>query len=210
MKMKEQFIKWLIMPAAGFMYQLWFFTVRKKNQTPVPAEPNILAFWHQDIFIAIGFIARHYRGKKIAALVSASGDGDYLARILKSLEIESIRGSSTTGSVKAYWSCLRALKENNILMITPDGPKGPAKKIKPGLAELARHSAKPVNLLRFDYSLCRRLNSWDRFIIPLPFSSVRITLSDPIVFTREDAGTQKITQTMEDYLNGHTAGTGMA
>ncbi len=192
------------------MYKLWFFSIRKKTHRPVPAAPQILAFWHQDIFIAIGFIAHYYRSRNIVALVSASRDGDYLARILKSMGIASIRGSSTTGSVEAYWKCLRALNENNILLIAPDGPKGPAKKIKPGMAELSRHSTKPVHLLRFDYSLCRRLNSWDCFIIPLPFSSVHITVSDPIVFTREDAGTQKNSQTMEDFLNGHTAGTGMA
>ena len=193
------------------LYRIWFLFVRKKIRINHTLEPSVIAFWHRDIFMAISIVKLMYVPEKTAALVSPSLDGDYLAWILRRLGYKVIRGSTSNKSVQAVWESIRYLRDGYSLMITPDGPKGPAKKIKPGLTVLSTVSQKPLQMIRFSYSGCWSMNSWDRFILPKPFSESSVTFS-PILYpaqmeSHQDNGTTL--KHMEDFLNGLTPDSAM-
>ncbi len=189
----------------GFpVYRLWFLTIRKRYPGIRLEMPAVIGFWHCDIFMAIGCIPFMTEPEKTAALVSPSRDGDYLTLFLKRLRYHVIRGSSSSGSVPGLWESLRQLRSGISLMITPDGPKGPHQSIKPGIIELSRMSGCPVRLMHFRYSHCWRLKSWDRFVIPKPFSECIITVSPPVYAQNfaDENSQNRILQTMEDLLHG--------
>jgi hypothetical protein len=206
MKIKYFIIKWFIISIGCTVYRLWFGSVHKQIKFPCFNEPSIIAFWHQDIFMAIGCIAKYSNPKIITALVSPSHDGDYLALILKSLDFQVLRGSSSSDSIAAIWGSLQHLRSGLSLMITPDGPKGPALQIKPGLINLSRLTRCPIRLIHFHYSRRWRLNSWDHFIIPKPFSRCVVTASQPITMDNPDHDSNRLypKQPMEDFLNGYS------
>lgn len=193
------------------LYRIWFLFVRKKIRINHPLVPSVIAFWHRDIFMAISIVRTMYVPEKTVALVSPSLDGDYLAWILRRLGYKVIRGSASNKPVQALWESIRHLRDGYSLMITPDGPKGPSKKIKPGLAVLSTVSQKPVQMIRFNYSGCWRLKSWDRFILPKPFSECSVTFS-PVLYpvqieSHQDNDTAL--KHMEDFLNGLTPDSAM-
>jgi lysophospholipid acyltransferase (LPLAT)-like uncharacterized protein len=207
MKIKYFIIKWFIISVGCTLYRLWFRTVHKQITSLGFKEPSLIAFWHQDIFMAIGCISTYSNPNEITALVSPSHDGDYLTLILKSLDFQVLRGSSSSGSIQAIWGSLRNLRSGLSLMITPDGPKGPALQIKPGLIILSHLTSRPVRLIHFHYSGCWRLKSWDQFIIPKPFSQCTVTVSQPIVINNPDMNFSQpeSKQEMEDFLNGYSS-----
>ena len=109
-------------------------------------------------------------------LISLSPDGQFLARAMARLGFPAIRGSSANkdkadrakGGTQALRDGLRQLKSGG-LAITPDGPRGPAGVMAPGLPTLARMSGVPVLLIGVSCHPAIRLNSWDRAVLPLPF-----------------------------------------
>jgi lysophospholipid acyltransferase (LPLAT)-like uncharacterized protein len=136
----------------------------------------IMAFWHCKLFL----MTHAYRGKRLAAMISRHFDGELIARTVKLMGRESVRGSSTRGGSEALRAGLRWLRDEGDLSITPDGPKGPARAIKPGVLELARLSGAPAFPMSLAYSRCRRLKSWDRFEVPYPFGRVCIGYGEPL------------------------------
>lgn len=136
----------------------------------------VLAFWHQTMLIA-WFINRD---KKFAALTSKSKDGDLLAKQLKHWKYEVVRGSSTKGGDVALAIMIDLAKNGYSVAITPDGPRGPANKFKAGAVITAKKSNVPLVLMGIGIKSKKRLNSWDKFQVPNPFSEVQIIFSDPI------------------------------
>ena len=104
-------------------------------------------------------------------MVSSSEDGEFVARILKRQGHEAFRGSTTRGGIKALSALIKKLKEKQrVSIIIPDGPQGPRFKVKLGIIILARETGYPI--LPFSYSAKRMkvFASWDRFILPYPFT----------------------------------------
>jgi hypothetical protein len=124
----------------------------------------ILAFWHDQLFL----MAKGYRGPGAAVMISASKDGELIARTMDYFGIGSIRGSSTRGGRAAFREMLALAKEPLDLVFTPDGPKGPRHRVKEGVAQLARLTGRPVVPMAFACSRGHRFASWDRFLLPLP------------------------------------------
>lgn len=90
-------------------------------------------------------------------------------------------GSSTRGGVRAYLQLLQLLSKGSSVCITPDGPRGPAREVKSGIVHLAQRSGCLLVPMGLAVSRQRRLRSWDRTLLPLPFGRVVITLGEPIV-----------------------------
>lgn len=174
------------------LYRLWFASLRLKSEQKAGNLPAIVAFFHQDIFTAIGWMARYHKG--YYALVSPSRDGDYLSIILRLLGFGLIRGSSETEPVHGMWKSLQILREGNGLLIAPDGPRGPAGKVKDGVLHLAAICGAPIYVLTISYRRYRRLKSWDRFVLPLPFSRCELKLSEPMfICNARDRETTRLT-----------------
>jgi lysophospholipid acyltransferase (LPLAT)-like uncharacterized protein len=136
----------------------------------------ILAFWHRHLLL----MPYAYRGKRISVLVSQSGDGELIARTVARLGIDSSRGSSSRGGVAGMRSLLRKAAEGWDIAFTPDGPKGPASEVQPGVILAAAATGLPIVPVAVAATRGKRLKSWDRFLVPLPFSTVRLVYGEPL------------------------------
>jgi lysophospholipid acyltransferase (LPLAT)-like uncharacterized protein len=136
-------------------------------------------------------------------LISEHSDGRIIARIMKYMAIDSIAGSSSRGARKAFRELLRTLKKGGIAVITPDGPRGPARQAKAGIGELARHSAAPILPIAYGAKCCWKFNSWDGMILPKPFSKAFLYVGEP--FTVHELETDKALLVVEQHLNAAAA-----
>src|SRR5262245_4997167 len=143
-------------------------------------EHFILAFWHRHLLL----MPYAYRGRKISVLVSQSTDGELIARTVARLGIDSTRGSSSRGSVAGMKALLRKAAEGWDIAFTPDGPRGPAREVQPGVILAAAATGLPIQPVAIAASRAKRLKSWDRFLIPLPFSTVHIVYGEPLAVAR--------------------------
>lgn len=133
-------------------------------------------FWHGRMLM-MPFL---YPGNNISILISAHRDGEIIANVMKLFSFGLVRGSSKKGGSAALREMLKLLKSGSDLGITPDGPKGPAEIVKPGIAEVARLSGKYIIPTTFSARPCIRATSWDSFMIPLPFSRVVLYAGTPL------------------------------
>lgn len=159
----------------------------------------VLAFWHGTMLIP-WFV---HRDKNFAALVSKSKDGGLLERVLKPLNYKVVRGSSHTGGSVALGVLVDLARHERSVAITPDGPRGPAHKLKAGAVVAAKRANVPLVLLGVGYQKKRELSSWDKFQVPKFFSRINIIYSDPIVIDRDLSyeETTKLIETCENKLN---------
>ncbi len=143
----------------------------------------IFAFWHGQLLPLV----YHHRNEGIVVLVSEHSDGEYITRVLLRHGFATARGSSTRGGVKGLKAILRAAREGKELGFTPDGPKGPRHVFKWGALAAAQLSGLPIVLIGVGADRAWYLGSWDRFMIPKPFSSMRIRYSPPRWVPRESS-----------------------
>jgi lysophospholipid acyltransferase (LPLAT)-like uncharacterized protein len=137
---------------------------------------RIFAFWHSNL-LPLTFIFRNCR---VNAIVSRSRDGILAAYVAEKWGHTIISGSSHRGGSAALRQSLKVLKDNGTVAITPDGPRGPKEIVKSGASQLAVMSGAPVIVLSVHPQRAWRLNSWDKFMIPKPFSNVTIHVSEPV------------------------------
>ena len=143
----------------------------------VKAQPErlILAAWHETM--GIGVCAHRDRGYH--TLTSHSFDGELAARVVRHFDIWAVRGSSSVGGSRALADLDKVL-EYSTVGVTVDGPRGPRRVAKPGVAILAARTGTPIAPIAFAASRAWRLDSWDRFVIPKPFSRILCVRGDPI------------------------------
>ena len=147
--------------------------------TTPPAKPLLWVFWHNQLLVAPSFWQRFFPTRRGAALASQSKDGEIVAAAIRCFGLRPIRGSSSRGGSRALVQMKRALDDGLDVAITPDGPRGPCYQVNPGVVKLAQLAGGTVIPMHIAYSRCWRLRSWDGFMIPKPFATVRITL-DPL------------------------------
>ncbi len=145
-------------------------------------RPWVLALWHHSLVYAL-FRFRHVR---CAIMVSASKDGELVASALKRWGQIPVRGSSNRHGVRALRQMARLMKEKGLPGgIVADGSQGPAFKAQPGAVFLAREAGCPIVPMGMEVRPCYRFRSWDRTMLPLPFSKVWIAYGDPIEVPRD-------------------------
>jgi lysophospholipid acyltransferase (LPLAT)-like uncharacterized protein len=128
----------------------------------------VYSFWHRDI-LTLGYFARD---EGIRVLISEHRDGELIARIVQKMGYTVFRGSTTRGGVVALRAMDRIRYDPSRcdMAITPDGPKGPAKKLQQGVIFAASRTGFPVVPIGVAVDRCWEMNSWDRFRVPKPFS----------------------------------------
>jgi len=149
--------------------------------------PVIFVFWHGRLLPLVHV----HRRQQAVVLVSEHGDGEYITRILERLGFGTVRGSSTRGGVRGLKGLVRAARRGHDLAVTPDGPRGPNREFKPGAITVARMTGLPLIPIGVGASSGWRADSWDRFLVPRPFSTVRVAYGPPCLVSR-DAGDQEI------------------
>jgi hypothetical protein len=173
---------------AGWSMKLLAVTLRLKVRdlsgvgSPVAAMPPVIyILWHNRFF-CVPPAWRKLCGshRKTVILTSASSDGEMVARAMAVFGLGSVRGSSSRRAVAALVGLKRALQEGFDVCLTPDGPRGPRYVIQPGVVKLAESTGAPVIPIHLRFSTAWRLRTWDRFVIPMPFSRVEVTFAEPI------------------------------
>src|SRR5512146_80386 len=147
----------------------------------LPPPQTVAPFWHRCVFSATYF----FRRRGISVMTSRSFDGEYIARIIEKFGFRAVRGSSSRGGVRALLGMHTVIEGDGVAAFTIDGPRGPVYVAKPGPVLLARNTGAPI---RCFYVAVREgwvLNSWDRFIIPKPFTRAHIRWSAPIFVPRQ-------------------------
>jgi lysophospholipid acyltransferase (LPLAT)-like uncharacterized protein len=142
-------------------------------------KPVLLCAWHQQFFAAITHF-RQYAGYHPGLMISKSRDGDLISGVANRSGWHTPRGSSSRGGKEAMTAMISHLKEHGFGAHILDGPRGPMGRIKPGIIRMAH--ATGARLVPFHVSADRAwfFNSWDRFMLPRPFSKVCITFGDSI------------------------------
>lgn len=153
----------------------------------------ILCLWHKAIPISPHAWPKGRARPEMRVLISQSADGEFIAQAMEKFELYAIRGSSKkksdpgknkNGEV-AFREMIAWVKGGGAVAITPDGPRGPAEVMQPGVAALARMTGAPPLLVGLAARPCIRLGTWDRTIVPLPFSRAAIVWDAPPPATRE-------------------------
>jgi lysophospholipid acyltransferase (LPLAT)-like uncharacterized protein len=141
----------------------------------------IFAFWHARM---LPLVYTH-RGRGIAVLVSRHRDGEWIARIIERLGFATARGSSTRGGEAGTLEMLTFAERGGLLAVTPDGPRGPAERVKAGLVFLASKSGLPVVPVATASNRADVMRSWDGFRVPHPFARVVVSYGTPIHVPRD-------------------------
>jgi lysophospholipid acyltransferase (LPLAT)-like uncharacterized protein len=201
----------LAVPLGLGIIKLWLRTCRvvrvvgvENLQTALAKAPSLVpCYWHQhQLFCAKYLLDQRSRGLAVGWLISPSVDGELGAMMVQRIGGGVIRGSSShTGarSLRDYYQAL--VKDNLSPVITPDGPRGPRFKFKPGAILLAQMSGRPM--LPLAYAASRAwLVKWDKFVIPVPFARIVIAIGVPQYVPRvtDAAGMEKLQAVMEAQL----------
>jgi lysophospholipid acyltransferase (LPLAT)-like uncharacterized protein len=144
----------------------------------------ILAFWHSR-FVMMTY---SYPDGNMSVLSSTSRDSQLLARILRRFGHKSAWGSSTRGGAAALREIVRRIRKGSDAGFTPDGPRGPRRRVQPGVIAAARLSGKPIIPVAFSARPARRLRSWDRTLLPYPFARGLFIYGEPIRVARAAGG----------------------
>src|SRR5581483_11345509 len=150
--------------------------------------PAIYCVWHNRLPLCMtayfGYIKKRNQSKGLAVMVSASKDGGFLSGILECFGVQPVRGSTSRRGHQALRELTTWARRGYDLAITPDGPRGPCYAVQEGIIALAQLTEMTVVPVSYNLDWKIRLNSWDKFQIPLPFSRCEIIYEKPIQVSR--------------------------
>jgi len=158
----------------------WRIQVENPNRAPTldqnRNEGIIFIFWHNRILIQ----TYYYHHCAITAMISKSRDGELIARTARLFGHDAVRGSTSRNSTMALSGAMELLRKGQNIAVTPDGPQGPRYSLQAGVIEMAKRTGSPIVPMSYIASLKYCFKSWDGFILPLPFSRIRIRFGSAI------------------------------
>jgi lysophospholipid acyltransferase (LPLAT)-like uncharacterized protein len=163
----------------------------------------ILTCWHGRLLS----LAYHYRGRGFVPIISKSGDGEYIARIVKHWGYDPVRGSSSRGGTQALREIVKRGRKGKMLVFTPDGPRGPRNEVKPGILLAAQLTGMPIIPAAAAATSAWWFEGWDRFMVPKPFARVVVGFGEPVFVARDadEAALNVIAQQVKTSLDSLTA-----
>ena len=165
-------------------------------QASIGQRPLVLNFWHAGIIPATYI----FRDCGIRVMSSNSYDGEYMGRIIRKFGFVAVKGSSSRHAVRALLGLRRALKEGWSVAFSIDGPRGPRYQVKPGPVTLARSSGVPLATFHIAVERAWVLNTWDRLIIPKPFSRTLIRFGK-LIPVPEEASDEELDRYQHELQN---------
>lgn len=143
--------------------------------------PIVLGMWHNRIAALVGILPKLTDELHFTAFVSKSGDGELLSQFILSFPSTDVIRVGHDSRSNALKQSIEAVKKNNtIVMFTPDGPRGPVYKVKPGLELLLKEADATLIPFTWESSAYWELKTWDKFRIPKPFSKVKASFGPPL------------------------------
>lgn len=137
--------------------------------------PILFALWHGRMYLSI----QAHRGQGIVTMASQSKDGEWIARWLESNGYVVVRGSTTRGGSQALREMVRQVRSGRHAALTVDGPRGPSRVVQPGVVQLARLTGAWILPITSSSARPRFLPSWDRYLLPRPFSRNVVAYGEP-------------------------------
>ncbi|RPH93428.1 DUF374 domain-containing protein [candidate division KSB1 bacterium] len=171
------------------------------ERTMAARVPLVMITWHGRMMAPVW----HCRRRNIAAMISRHSDGEMVARLVQRLGYETVRGSSTRGGTEAALDMLDRVRNGQVAAMICDGPRGPIYKMKPGAPYLALRAGAFVIPATFAAARAWTFKSWDRFLVPKPFSKVFLFYGDPIPPVDPSTDLEEFRLTLEKALNDLTA-----
>jgi lysophospholipid acyltransferase (LPLAT)-like uncharacterized protein len=192
-------LSWGLMHCLCFTFRTMIIGSNHLIQLQKTGNRIIFVFWHGRQFMFIPYLSKTHT----AALASPSRDGRMNARLLENLGYEIIFGSSEKSPVKAVIGCIAKIRKGYNLLVTPDGPRGPAQNVKPGALYIAKKTHSMILPLSFSARPVIVMKSWDRYLLPLPFAKIVIGIGEPFrpSFSLEESDIEKECQFLKDRLN---------
>ena len=163
------------------------FEVEDKAEVFAPARANqVWAFWHNRMFVIPYLHDRWFPQIPGGILTSPSGDGQIIADVCATFGFQAARGSSSKPQkgLGALMLMAEMVKEGRDVGITPDGPRGPKYQLQPGIIKLAQLTGVTLVPVRVQYSRALHFKTWDGFMLPLPFSTVKVIFEPAMVVPR--------------------------
>jgi lysophospholipid acyltransferase (LPLAT)-like uncharacterized protein len=179
---------------ASSIFRLLFLSIRLRFEDRTGftdrryGKPVIMCFWHNRILgITLCHLRRYPHGKRpgVTVLTSPSRDGEIIAQVARAFHMGAVRGSSSRRGGQSLRELVTLVEAGGDIAITPDGPRGPRYQLGPGAILLAQTTGAVLTPVHASFSRCLRLKTWDGFIIPLPFSTVSVTVGEPLSVPRE-------------------------
>jgi lysophospholipid acyltransferase (LPLAT)-like uncharacterized protein len=162
-------------------------------------SPVVFVLWHGRL-LPLSYMHRH---QGLATLISRSEDGEYISRIIEQWGYVVARGSSSRGGSTALRQMIRMVRSGRSLAITPDGPRGPFQRMKPGPILAAQLAGVPIVPVTAGTRRAWWIRSWDRMLVPRPFAEVSVAYGRSIAIPRQaGAGeVERLTRLVEEELN---------
>jgi lysophospholipid acyltransferase (LPLAT)-like uncharacterized protein len=200
----------LAVPLAAALIRLWWRwspvvrVIGDEHAARAIADGAVIpVYWHQHLLHCIRYLLdQQARGLKLGFLISPSLDGEVASMLAARAGAHVIRGSSNTTGARALRDYYVALQQGLSPSITPDGPTGPRYEFKAGPVLLAQMSGRPMLPLAFHATRAWRFRTWDRFVLPVPFSKVVVAVGEPRHVPRglDAEALQRWQQTLADEL----------
>jgi len=148
---------------------------------------NIFAFWHGRLFYLTYYNIKNVKKRTLSILISMSRDGDYGVALANKLGQNVVRGSRSRGGHQAIRTLAAQISAGNNIVMTPDGPRGPAFRVNEGVIRVAQLTRSRIIPVSYQATRRKELKSWDRFIIVKPFGKVHVAFGEPIEVPRDSS-----------------------
>jgi lysophospholipid acyltransferase (LPLAT)-like uncharacterized protein len=176
-------------------FKTWRLRWHDSGEYPETKGPVIFCVWHNRLPAALAsyddFVQSRWPAKGLAAMISASRDGSFVASVAERFGVQPIRGSTSRRGPQALLEATTWMERDYSIVMLPDGPRGPVYQIQDGIIYLAQLTGRPIiptsNFTRWKI----RLRSWDRFQIPLPFARCQSYCGEPIWVPRDATEAQR-------------------
>ena len=189
----QYFLGWLISIYLKFCYHssIWYIKNNQNIKELISKKKSFLVcFWHNRILMAP--FCWEDQEKKFKMLISSHPDGRIISHAVSYFGISTISGSSRKNTLSSIKEILNEIKNNNIIGITPDGPKGPKEKVKPGLLNLLKKNHLPIIPLSYSAKFNFRLNTWDKFLFVTPFNKFVAVWGEPFFYNKKESDKKNI------------------
>lgn len=191
--LREKFTLWMVSNAAALLLRLIGPTLRFRLEFEPGSTYDganvglaIYCLWHRCVIPATW----RFRNLRVSVMTSRSFDGEAIARTIAKFGFRAVRGSSSRGAVGAFLGMRRELDQGCSVVFTIDGPRGPIYVAKPGPVLLAKTTGRPISCFYVAVERAWVLNSWDRMMIPKPFSRATFQMAAPIRVPADASGEQ--------------------
>jgi lysophospholipid acyltransferase (LPLAT)-like uncharacterized protein len=152
---------------------IWYTTSKKFHFiTDIGEEQHVCVCWHNELLMSPQAYRKIHKTQPASAIISSHFDGSLIASTLNMLKIRPLRGSSKKGARQVLLQAFKSIKSGEEVLITPDGPRGPRHSMSDGAIGIALKSKLPIFVMNYKAEKYWEMKSWDRFVIPKPFTKV--------------------------------------